>query len=358
MRGARASPRGSWCGAWEGSSPAQLRRMEKGSDRVKSSSAHPILDGIEWVVSRSRRVAFHPERVSQALHQWSHLLDSSASWEHPCHFRDGTAETVRWIFVLDVLNHCFWADPGEKVWTVRFDGREWSGYWGLAAGLKRAVYEQIPITRASFLAQISASDLRTVFRGEGDIPLFEERLANLRELGRVLVRDWGGDAVNVVQAASGRALDLAGRVVASFSSFRDEALYEGRAVRFWKRAQLLVSDLYHAFGGRSHGAFGDMHTLTAFADYKLPQVLRALGIISYDPTLEDTVDGYRPLEPGSAEEVEIRAMTIWAVEEIRKTLDRAGRPVTSAAVDHWLWRLGQLEPFRQKPYHRCRTIYY
>ena len=87
-------------------------------------------------------------------------------------------------------------------------------------------------------------------------------------------------------------------------------------------------------------------------------MLRALGIISYDPTLEKAVDAYEELEPGSPGEVEIRAMTIWAAEEIRKALYRAGRPVTSAAVDHWLWQLGQLEPFRQKPYHRCRTIYY
>jgi hypothetical protein len=271
---------------------------------------------------------------------------------------DGSPETVRWIFVLDVLNHCFWADPGDKTWTVRFDGREWSGYWGLGASLKRAMGEKVPITRASFLAEMTEAGLRSVFRGEGEIPLLRERLANLREAGRILERDWGGDAVSLVRAAGGRGMHLAEQVVASFPSFRDEALYDGRTVRFWKRAQLLVSDLHHAFGGAGFGAFEDIHELTAFADYKLPQVLRALGILSYDRPLEEAVDGLHHLDAGSPEEVEIRAMTIWAVEEIRKASYRAGHPVTSAAVDHWLWHLGQLEPFRQKPYHRCRTIYY
>ena len=225
--------------------------MERRSIAVVSSPGHPVLDGIDGVISRSRRVSFHPGRIPQSLDQWSHLLTPSASWDHPCHFSDGSPETVRWIFVLDVLNHCFWADPGQKTWTVHFDGRQWSGYWGLAASLKRAVCEKVPITRASFLAEMTEAELREVLRGDGEIPLFEERLTNLREAGLILQRDWESDALNLVMAAGGKGLRLAGQVVASFPSFRDEAVYDGRIVRFWKRAQLLVSDLHNAFGGES-----------------------------------------------------------------------------------------------------------
>ncbi len=286
------------------------------------------------------------------------MLNPSGGWDHPCHFRDHSAETVRWVFVLDVLNHCFWPDPGQPTWTVHCHGQPWSGYWGLAASLKRAREESVPITRAEFLADLTEDDLKRIFRGDGEIPLFQERLANLREAGHILIREWGGDVLNLVESARGSGAGLAARLVASFPSFRDEARYDGRTVRFWKRAQLLVSDLYQAFDGKGFGAFSDLHELTAFADYKLPQVLRALGIISYEPVLEETVDGLQYLEAGSPEEVEIRAMTIWAVEEIKKAFGQDGHDVTSAVMDQWLWQLGQLEPFRKKPYHRCRTIYY
>jgi hypothetical protein len=86
--------------------------------------------------------------------------------------------------------------------------------------------------------------------------------------------------------------------------------------------------------------------------------LRELGILSYHPNLAQRIDLRQNLTTGGEEEIEIRAMTIWAVEELKKTFAGMGRELTSASVDQWLWQLGQLEPFRIRPYHRCRTIFY
>ncbi len=148
------------------------------------------------------------------------------------------------------------------------------------------------------------------------------------------------------------------QLVAAFPSFRDEAVYHGQTVYFWKRAQIFVADLYHAFAGKAWGGFSDLDQLTAFADYKLPQVLRHLGVISYHPDLELRIDQREHLPAGSEEEVEIRAATIWAVEALRETFHQAGISTYSMDVDQWLWRLGQIETFRGQPYHRCRTIFY
>ena len=300
----------------------------------------------------------HPEHVERVADQWSEALPETASWEHPCHFGDATAETVRWIFVLDVLNHCFWPDKGEPVWAIDYRNEPRSGYLGLAASLKRAMEEGIPVTNASTLSRISGDALERIFRGKGRIPLLEQRLHNLREAGKVLMEQWDGDAVNLVESAHGSAVRLVESVVAFFPSFRDEALYDGRQVFFWKRAQIFAHDLFLAFNGKGWGRFGDIHELTAFADYKLPQVLRELGVLSYSPETARKIDAGEELEPGGEEEVEIRAMTILAVDALRQAFHRRGKPVTAPAVDAWLWNLGQLEPFRKRPYHRCRTIFY
>jgi hypothetical protein len=318
----------------------------------------PIRDSVESVLLQSRLVRFHPERVQPAVAEWGHLLETHAAWHHSCHFFDGSEETVRWIFVLDILNHCFWPDVGSPVWTVSYRGESWSGYWGLAASLKKAMEGGYPITAPDYLETITAQDLRTIFAGEGEIPLLAERLTNLREAGAVLRSRFDGDVIRLLDVARGSAIRAVRTVVTAFPSFRDEASYRGKKVYFWKRAQIFVADLYHAFAGKDWGAFKDVQRLTAFADYKLPQVLRRLGVISYHPDLAQRIDRRELLPAGSEEEVEIRATTIWAVEALRDAFQQAGISAVSMYVDQWLWRLGQLEAFRDRPYHRCRTIFY
>lgn len=320
----------------------------------------PVLSSIEDVVSACTQVLFHPGRIGQAVDTWGRMLLPAVpqNWKHPCHYFDGTAETVRWIFTLDVLNHCFWPDPGESVWTVTFHGLPWSGYWGLAASLKRAMESGLPITDPAWLSRVELKSLEDIFPGEGRIPLLAQRLENLREAGSIILARFGGDILSLFSLAKGSAVHLIREIAAAFPSFRDEAVYHGKTIYFWKRAQILASDVFSAFGGKQWGSFHDIGNLTAFADYKLPQVLRELGIISYRPELAAEVDGLRYLPPGSDREIEIRAMTIHAVEEIRKVFAQAGREATSPEVDNWLWQLGQRDEFRKHPYHRCRTIFY
>jgi hypothetical protein len=317
-----------------------------------------VLASVERVVARSRSVIFHPERIGPAILQWADTIVPSFSWEHPCHFFEDTQDSVRWIFTLDVLNHCFWPDPGEPVWTVVYNGEPYSGYWGLAASLKRALALGFPIMDPYFLAAVSAEDLAEIFSGQGKIPMFEKRLKNLREAGSIILSELGGDVMSLFDAAAGSAVRLVRQIVLFFPSFRDEAIYDEQKVCFWKRAQIFASDVCAAFGGKKWGKFNDIERLTAFADYKLPQVLRELGIISYLPGLAARIDALEHLQPGSEEEVEIRAITLWAVEELKKGFEEFGHKLTSPRVDNWLWQLGQLDAFRKRPFHRCRTIFY
>lgn len=58
---------------------------------------------------------------------------------------------------------------------------------------------------------------------------------------------------------------------------------------FYKRAQIFVADVYGAFGGQGYGLFHDIDQLTMFADYRVPVVLRLLGVLQYSQQLADKV---------------------------------------------------------------------
>src|SRR5207247_2554843 len=140
--------------------------------------------------------------------------------------------------------------------------------------------------------------------------------------------------------------------------FADSSIYRGKPVHFFKRAQILVADLYGSFGGHLWGEFRNLDSLTAFADYKLPQILRAWGILKYEPALARLIDRRVELPRDSEQEVEIRAATLWAVELLRAGIAERGEMLWSLHLDWLLWQASQSSFRGMRPYHRVRTIYY
>ncbi len=319
-----------------------------------------ILSSTGWVVERSKHVKIKEGNVSTLLDKYVDRLGKKHPEEKELFPFLQDNELAEWLFVVEILNHCFWPDPGKPRWEIEYKGKWYSGYWALEASLLRALQQyRMPVHKAEFLAGLNTEDLKNIFSGRGEIPLFKERLENLKEAGEILLERWEGSITNVIEEAGGSALKLVELLKDNFWSFKDEAKYLGNKVYFYKRAQIFPADLHAKLGGKSWGRFRDVNMLTAFADYKLPQVLRHLGIMEYDSYLAGKIDSFQFLTAGSEEEIEIRAATIQACELIRrKAQTEKGLQLTSLDVDQWLWSLGQENAFRRYPYHRTRTIYY
>lgn len=277
------------------------------------------------------------------------------AWNYDLHFFDGTERTLTYLLALDALNFSFW---GEPRWTIRGVDGALDGYWALAVALKRAATRTPQFLEPSFLAEISPEALARVLRGSVEIPMFVERWRNLREVGRALVNRFGGSAARVVESAERDAPALARLVAANFSSFDDTSVYAGHAVHLFKRAQIFVGDIWGSFGGAGWGEFHNLAELTAFADYKLPQILRAWGILEYAPELARRIDRQVELQKDSPAEIEIRAGMLWAVELLREALASWGVQLTSVQMDWFLWESSHASIKGLKPYHRVRTIYY
>jgi len=147
---------------------------------------------------------------------------------------------------------------------------------------------------------------------------------------------------------------LAG-LLAGWDCFADVSSYDGFAVPFYKRAQIVAADLDD--GGVVD--FTDRGELTMFADNLVPHVLRLDGILRYAPELLERIDRGELIEHGSAEEVEIRACALHAVELI--VAARAAGPgaaTSPAAVDRLLWNRGGGTRYKAQPRHRSRCTAY
>ena len=317
-----------------------------------------VLKSVKYVAENSRLVNIDRQSLTEFSNKLLVEKIEPPAWDSHHHFFNGGEETVAYLLVLDTINFCFWPLPGQPKWAVDFKSEALSGYYALAASLKTALESGVPITDARYLSEISLGELKRILGGQGELQLMERRQKNLNELGHVLLTEYEGKAHRFVESAGGSAVKLAELLAEKLSSFRDVSEYLGKKALFLKRAQIFAADLYGAFGGKKWGGFEDMNELTAFADYKLPQVLRQLGILRYSEALSKKIDQNIHLEPGSPEEVEIRANTVWAVELIRQALDREGKGLRAFEIDWILWNLGQENEFRKKPYHRVVTVFY
>jgi Potential Queuosine, Q, salvage protein family len=102
--------------------------------------------------------------------------------------------------------------------------------------------------------------------------------------------------------------------------------------------------------------FRDLNRLTMFADNLVPHVLRLDGILRFDPELVARIDREELIAHGSAEEVEIRACAVHAVELLVTAVPGSG--LSAAALDQVLWHRGQQPRYKAAARHRSRCTAY
>lgn len=257
--------------------------------------------------------------------------------------------SAQYIFVLDCLNFCFWPSEGLE-------------YDTLALALTAVLKADATAFSAEKLMAVTEEQLVSWLPAQFPLPVVRERVHRVREVGQVLLQDFEGLAANVVKAANCSAVKLVTLILMHFPGFRDTTVYKGSLVHLYKRAQIMVGDLWAAYGRQTDGshpyAFTDIDQLTMFADYRIPQILRNIGILRYDTTLCERIDKLEIIPFGSEEEAEIRAATVVAVERLQHALNKHGVKLLVLEVDWLLWQTGEAAKESIAPHHRTLTIFY
>lgn len=264
---------------------------------------------------------------------------------------------VQLIFLEDTVNFCFWEEKGKEKWKIEWPkGHLTSGGWySLGACFQRAMSNKIPVLDAEYMSEITEKQTEDLFEGVNNIkiPLLKERQRALQESGRVLAEKYDGQFINLLETANFDAINIIELILKDFSFFRDLLNIQGRNIYFLKRAQICVQDLSYNKSMHKKMKIKNIDILTAFADYKIPQMLRKYGLITYKKSLAEKVDNYILIPKDSREEIEIRSVTIWCIELIRQKLNE----YTAGDIDNALWLISQ-DNKGINPYHRTYTIYY
>ena len=303
-----------------------------------------IRSACRWVADRARQVGIDHDRLSS----YASELQSAERVpdDDPGRMRLGSVDdTVAFVIALDAVNF------GSGWFPVLRKRPGMSGYHTIASSLR----EHGPPS-ASWMATVGTEECCTLFGqepGSAAVELMAHFAVAWNQLGRLLLERYDGSATALVADADHSAAALVERLRAA-PYFEDRRRYFERDVPFYKRAQIAAADLHLAFDGEGPGRFDDLDRLTIFADNLVPHVLRVDGVLVLDHALADRIDRGELLLEGSAEEVELRAAAVDAVERLVALLPGS----TAADLDNLLWNRGQGAAYKAVPRPRCRTVSY
>lgn len=231
--------------------------------------------------------------------------------------RASATSALAFLLTLGSINYRFWELADGQFRRYRFMER--TGAKALWVAMEAAWGED---DRSALLAaRLRDEGFTALF---GAMPDPASRIAILHELL---------DAGRVDEAAHGLAARIGreGAVTvaqADWLAARFPAAFDDP---YRKKAQLALSMFAGFRWGRDEPCA--VSDLTAFADYQVPRVLRALGVLRYGDTFAAGVDAGRLWAAGSPEEVALRAATIRACEQIAAQVGGC-----AADVDNLLWQ--------------------
>ncbi len=319
--------------------------------KIHNQNMQKIPASAQFVVDHAEAVRIDMDRVDAFVATFR--KESISHWMTLKPFALTGYTEEQQLFAQLLLSAWAFSYWGEPKWTIEYNGTKLDGFYANVACVRRAMDEGIPILDSAYYASMSTETLATVFRGNTMIPLFDERLAIIREIGAVLRGRYNGIVSEMLLMASNDAVQLLDIVIRDFLSFSDTSMYKGKEIFFQKRAVFFVMNMHRWLIMRGEQGLKNFDQIPACSDYKIPQMLRRHGILAYSQGLAEKVDNKIEITHGAPEEVEIRAGTIVAIDRIARAAGAAPQDVSDV-----LWIASQEKTGTEKPYHRSRTIAY
>lgn len=323
----------------------------------------PVLESVKYAVESSRDVQTHYDKIAEVASWMAYEELPMPEFTLPFGVgQDDTDQAIDFVMVADSIDTAFTDFAHFEKFQVDYAGQHWSDSDAEFACIKRAVDSGVPFLDGNYLAKMTRADLEKVFQGNIEMPMLDEKLEVLHQVGQVLAQRYDGRFHNFVKSCSPKLYDdgngLIDRLVKEFPRFNDVSMLDGHEIKFYKLAQLGVWMLYATLHPMGKFRLDDPQKMTAFADYIVPVALRLHGITSYSERLESAINSHQLIPRDFRWEVEIRAHCIYATalltEEINK-LRPASMQVIIPQIDARFWTHFHTTTW---PHHLTRTIMY
>lgn len=253
---------------------------------------------------------------------------------------------INFLLIYESIDFSFWGNPKWSIETT-------SGKLDGSIALLYALLNYVKKEKTTDFSNISTEKFSNILKGTPEIPLLEERFKIIKEVSTIVNKKMQGNFYQYIKPITSDK-ELFEIIINSFPNFKDERTYNNKTIYFYKLAQLLTSDILHIREEKEKIKVDYTH-LVGCADYKIPQVLRGLGILNYNDKLSKLIDNQIEIPVNSVYEVEIRANMITVIDMINKKLDYK---YSRMDINDYLFMQKKNKNLTLKPYHLTRNTNY
>ena len=323
----------------------------------------PVLESIRPVIENSRDVFTHNEKIVDVAGWMAYEDLAMPVYPVPSGVKTTDPNDVAdLILVANSIDTAFTDFKTHVKFQVDYEGQHSSDSDAMFACLNRAMNDGIPMLDGKFLAKVSRPELEKIFSGNIEMPMLDEKLEVLHQVGSVLAEKYDGRFHRFIKSCPPLLYDsgngLVERMAKEFPRFNDVSPYDGHEIKFYKLAQLGLWFAYATYPKDGPVQLHDLVKMTTFPDYIVPVALRLLGINSYSPELEHAIDSHQLIPRNSAQEVEIRAHSVYATALLREEINKIRPPDLQVIIPQVNERLWTHYHTTFWPHHLTRTIMY
>ena len=266
-------------------------------------------------------------------------------------------EYIRKTMLINTLNFVF----TDFSTSVKYKIENLSDTDAMVYQIDKALIEGVPLTQGHYMRDMDLKEFKRIFTGNIEMPMADEKVEILNNVGDTLVTKYDGDWINFVDDGPKKLYDngegLVERLVRDFKRFDDHSIFENEKVYFLKLAQLAFWGIHRELS-KSYFFIEDMENMTAFADYIIPVALESFGIVKYSSGLKEIIDSGILVDRDSIEEIEIRSTSIYVTAKLTELINNyknEEEKIIIPQLDFKLWTDFHAD---ERPHHLTKTIMY
>ena len=304
-----------------------------------------IIESSKFVIENAKYVKINYDEIKKFAKNIQEVNIQNWLFNLPLNLLDENIDTIiEFLLYFEAIDFSFWGNPK---WEIQTEKGKQDGSMALLYAMLKYIKEN------KNFDNITKEKFGEYLKGNIEIPLFEERYNILKKINNVVKEKMNGSFYKAIYNLKTDE-ELFDFIINNFKDFEDIRNYKGKTIYFYKLAQLLTSDILH-MREKKEKIKVDYSHIVGCSDYKIPQGLRALNLVSYNEELANLVDNKIELKQNSEYEVEIRATVIYVINKIKELLDNR---INAIDLNDYIWLMSKNKDLPKKPYHLTRNTNY